>query len=77
MTADPELLALVEDAFDLDAEDVLRSPAPDTWANREFAGAIATLLVAVLDGKDPSGLNDWLNERFGYQGGHHQPHTQP
>lgn len=77
MERQPELIELVEDAFDLDAEDVLGSPAADTWGNREFAGAIATLITAILDGKDPTGLNAYLNEKFGYQGGHTQPHEKP
>jgi hypothetical protein len=73
----PTLLDFVDDAFDLDAIDVLNESVPDDYANREFAGAIATLIVAVLDKKDPGALNAMLNELFGYQGGHHQPHDPP
>jgi hypothetical protein len=71
------LLTLVNDAFDLDAIDVLTEPIEDTWAAREYAAAIATIVTAMLDEKDPAELNRVLNEHLEYQGGHHQPHEKP
>ena len=70
------LLEMIADAFDLDVVDVLNTEIPDTFENREYAGAVATLVTAVLDQKPPADLNEHLNERFAYQGGHHQPHRE-
>lgn len=71
------LLEMIADAYDLDAVDVLNEQIPDTFEHREYAGAIATLLTAVLDQKPPTNLCEDMNERFAYQGGHHQPHRTP
>jgi len=71
------LLELADDAFDLDVIDVLNQPVADTWAAREYAAAIASVVTAVLDAKDPAALNRVLNDHLEYQGGHFQPHEQP
>lgn len=71
------LMSLVDDAFDNDVLDMLNERTLDTWETREYAAAIATIVIAHIDGKDPTGLNAFLNEKFEYQGGHVQPHEKP
>lgn len=71
------LLTLADDAFDADVADELNEPVDDTWANREYAGAIALLVGAAMTGKVPSGVNQLLAEKLGYQVAHHQPHEKP
>lgn len=71
------LLTLANDAFDADVIDELNEPVDDTWASREYAGAIALLVGAAKTGKDPTGINEMLCDALGYQLVHHQPHEKP
>lgn len=69
------MMDLANDAHDFDFEDVLiADDCEDTWANREYAGALSLILGAYADGKDPAGLNQLLGRHLGMQVNHTQPH---
>lgn len=68
------LLELLEDAYDADAAEDLATEVPDTFANRELAGAAMTIVAAMIAGKPANGVAQTVADRLGYQAVHAQPH---